>query len=64
MNKSPYYDNSLDEEIWMYTCMSRPGAMGLAKTMQAKFGCTILEQPMEREDGCWVIMFTNPFLEA
>lgn len=62
-SKSPYYNNKLEESVWMYTTMSRAGAIQLAKTMQKKFNCKILEQPMQREDGCWVIMFTNPLLK-
>jgi hypothetical protein len=29
-----------------------------------KMGSTIVEEPMEREDSVWVVMVTNPFLDA
>lgn len=60
--QSPYYDNDMDEPVWLYTSMSRSGAIQMAKTLIAKMGVTVLEQPMQRDDGLWVIMFTNPFM--
>jgi len=60
--ESPYYNNDMNDAVWLYTSFSRAGAVQIAKTMRDKFGCVLLEQPMEREDGMWITMFTNPFL--
>lgn len=61
---TPYYNNDADEPIWMYTSMSRAGAVQIAKTMRDKLGCTILEQPILRDDEVWVVMFTNPWMKS
>jgi hypothetical protein len=36
----------------------------MAKTLVKKLGVKILEQPMERDDELWVIMFTNPWMNG
>ncbi len=59
---SPYYVNSDDEPVWMYTARTRAGAYQMARTLQKHLGVKILEEPMERDDELWVIMFTNPWM--
>lgn len=63
MKKSPYYNNDENEPIWTFTAFTRGGAFVLAKTYRDKIGSMIVEEPFEREDGMWVFMVTNPFLE-
>jgi len=57
------YNNKRDDPIWCYSAFSKIGAITLAKTMQNKFGCTLFEQPILRDDGMWVIMFSNPLMK-
>lgn len=59
-----YYDNDLNDPIWLYTARTKAGAYRHAKTLKEKLGVTILEHPMERHDELWVIMFTNPFMKV
>lgn len=63
MGKSPYYNNDENEPIWTFTAFTRVGAFVLAKRYRDKLGSEIVEEPFEREDGLWVFMVTNPFLE-
>jgi hypothetical protein len=58
-----YYVNGEDEPIWCITAMTKGGAWVLAKRY-VKMGSSIVEEPMEREDSVWVVMVTNPFLDA
>lgn len=60
---SPYYVNREDELIWCITAMTKGGAWVLAKRY-VKMGSTIVEEPIERDDSIWVVMVTNPFLDA
>ena len=59
---SPYYDNDMNEPIWCFTAFTKGGAWVLAKTYRDKIGSSIVEEPMERDDGLWVFMVSNPFL--
>ena len=61
---SPYYVNDENEPVWMYTARTQMGAVHMAKTLVKKLGVKILEQPMERDDELWVIMFTNPWMDG
>jgi hypothetical protein len=60
---SPYYVNGEDEPIWCITAMTKGGAWVLAK-QYVKMGSKLVEEPMERDDSVWVVMVTNPFLDA
>lgn len=63
MRKGFYYDNDLNDDVWLYTAFTEMGAKASARTMRDKFGCQILEMPFLRDDGVWVFMFSNPFKE-
>jgi|688.fasta_scaffold1184060_1 hypothetical protein len=58
-----YYVNGEDEPIWCITAMTKGGAWVLAK-QYVKMGSKLVEEPMERDDSVWVVMVTNPFLDA
>jgi hypothetical protein len=60
---STYYENDMDELIWTFTAFTKGGAWVLAKRYRDKIGSTIIEEPMEREDGLWVFMVSNPFMD-
>jgi hypothetical protein len=53
----------MDEPIWLFTAFTRGGAFVLAKRYRDKLGCEIIEEPMERDDGMWVFMVSNPFMK-
>jgi len=57
-------ENSKDDPIWTYETMTYNGAVTLAKTVRDKMGCKLLEKPIQRDDGMWVIMFSNPFMSV
>ena len=52
-----------DELILVFTAFTKGGAYVLAKRYRDKLGCTIVEEPMERDDSMWVFMVTNPFID-
>lgn len=56
--------NREDEPVWCFTAFTKGGAYVLAKRYRDKVGCEIVEEPMERDDGVWVFMVTNPFMDA
>ena len=58
-----FYVNSMDEPIWLFTAFTKGGAWVLMKRYRDKAGCEIIEEPMERDDGMWVFMVTNPFMQ-
>lgn len=60
---SPYYVNREDDPIWCITAMTKGGAWVLAKRY-VKMGSQIVEEPMERDDSIWVVMVSNPFMDA
>lgn len=59
---SPYYENDMNEPIWCFTAFTKGGAWVLAKRYRDKIGSTIIEEPMERDDGLWVFMVSNPYV--
>ena len=61
---SPYYVNGEDEPIWCFTAFTKGGAWVLARVYRNKIGAEIVEEPMQRDDGLWVFMVTNPFLKV
>lgn len=58
-----FYVNSMDEPIWCFTAFTKGGAYVLMKRYRDKVGSEIVEEPMERDDGVWVFMVTNPFMK-
>lgn len=60
---SPYYVNSEDDPIWCVSAFTKAGAWVLVRTYCKKMGCTLVEEPMERDDGMWMFMVSNPFME-
>jgi len=57
------YNNKREDPIWCYSTFTRSGAIGLANLMKEKFGCKLFEQPILRDDGMWMIMFSNPLMK-
>ena len=56
-----YRANSMDEPVWAFTAFTKGGAWVLAKRY-VKMGSTLVEEPIECDDGWWVFMVSNPFL--
>lgn len=55
--------NRDDEPVWCFSAFTKGGAYVLAKRYRDKLGAEIIEEPMERDDGMWVFMVSNPFLK-
>jgi len=62
MNSSHYYNNDVAEEVWCYTALSESGANQMFLTMKKVLGWEVLEKPILRDDGLYIIMFRNPLL--
>lgn len=62
MNSSQYFNNDPKEEVWCYTALTESGARQMLHTIRKVLGCEVLEKPILRDDGIYVIMFTNPLL--
>ena len=50
-----------EELVLCFTAFTKRGAYVIAKHYREKLGAQILEEPMERDDGMWVFMVSNPF---
>ena len=62
MNSSHYYNNGLKDEVWCYTALTDSGARQMMHTIRNALKSEVLEKPILRDDGIYVIMFRNPLL--
>ena len=62
MNSSHYYNNDVAEEVWCYTALTESGARQMMYSIRNALKSEVLEKPILRDDGIYVIMFRNPLL--
>lgn len=56
------YDNDIKRDpLLLYSAFTEHGARNIAKVLASKLSMELLDGPMQREDGLWIIMVTNPF---
>lgn len=55
-------ENKAEDRIWIYECLSYSGAVSMAKVVRDKWKCELFEKPIEKDNGKWVVMFSNPLL--